>query len=202
LAEGPATRPARREDAAATARLIYLTSPDGFKLFGGSERRGLLLIEAAFARPGTDCSREVITVAELDGEVAGAMSAFPSAEGDERRRQFVRVAMRRRAPWRWPRIRRLARHGASHSPTPPADSFYIDSLATAERFRRRGVAAALLEEAERQARELRLSAVALDTRASNTGARALYHRHGYELHAEVPSAPPIPALVGYVKRLG
>src|SRR5438046_6775057 len=32
-------------------------------------------------------------------------------------------------------------------------SLYIDSLATAERFRRRGVAAALLEEAERIARE-------------------------------------------------
>ena len=183
------------------ATLIYLTSPEGFKLFGGSERRGLLLIEAAFARPGTDCSRDVVTLAELDGEIAGAMAAFPSAEGDERRREFVRVAIGRRPPWRWPRIRRVARHGASHSPTPPADSFYIDSLATAERFRRRGVAAALLEEAERLARECGLSAVALDTRSSNTGARALYDRHGYEVHAEVPASPPIPALVGYVKRL-
>ena len=202
MAERPVTRPAREDDASAAAKLIYLTSPDGFKLFGGSEQRGLLLIEAAFARPGTDCSRDVITLAELDGEIAGAMAAFPSVEGDERRRHFVRVAISRRPPWRWPRIRRVARRGALHSPTPPADSFYIDSLATAERFRRRGVAAALLEEAERQARKLGLSAVALDTRSSNTGARALYERHGYEVHVEVPPSRPIPALVGYVKRLG
>jgi ribosomal protein S18 acetylase RimI-like enzyme len=202
LPEGPQTRAAREEDASAVAQLIYLTSPDGFKLFGGSEQRGLLLIEAAFTRPGTDCSRDVVTVAELDGEVAGAMAAFPSAEGDQRRRQFVRVAMSRRPPWRWPRIRGVARHGASHAPTPPRDSFYIDSLATAERFRRRGVAAALLEEAERAAVAQGLSSVALDTRSSNIAARALYERHGYDVHVEVPASRPIPALVGYVKRLG
>jgi ribosomal protein S18 acetylase RimI-like enzyme len=202
LPDGPVIRPALDDDGSAVARLIYLTSPDGFKLFGGNEQRGLLLIEAAFRRPGTDCSRDVVTVAELDGEIAGAMAAFPSTEGDERRRQFVRVAMRRRPPWRWPRIRRVARHGASHAPTPPRGSFYIDSLATAERFRRRGVAAALLEEAERVALGQGLSSVALDTRSSNMGARALYERLGYDVHVEVPASRPIPALVGYVKRLG
>jgi ribosomal protein S18 acetylase RimI-like enzyme len=202
LSEPPLTRPARDDDGAAAASLIYLTSPDGFNLFGGDRRRGLRLIESAFATQGTDCSRDVVTVAELNGEVAGAMAAFPSAEGEERRRKFVRVAMSRRAPWRWPRIMRVARHGARHAPTPPPRSFYIDSLATAERFRRRGVAAALLEAAERAARERGLAAVALDTRSSNTGARALYERYGFEVHVEVPESPPIPALVGYVKRLG
>lgn len=199
--EPPLIRPARAEDAADVAKLIYLTSPGGFSLFGGSGRRGLKLIEAAFTAPGTDCTRDVITLAELDGEVAGVMSAFPAVEGDARRRRFVRVALRRRPPWRWPRILLVARHGASHSPTPPDDSFYIDSLATAERFRRRGVAAALLEEAERLARDRGLASVALDTRASNSGARALYDGFGYEVSAEVPASPPIPALVGYVKRL-
>lgn len=203
MSEGaPLICPAREEDAAAVARLIYLTSPAGFKLFGGSEERGLRLIEAGFGTTGTDCSREVITIAELDGELAGVMAAFPTPEGDERRRRFVRLARRRRPPWRWPRIWLLARHGGRHAPTPPAASLYIDSLATAERFRRRGVAAALLEEAERIARERGLPAIALDTRASNTGARALYDRHGYEVTAEVPASKQIPALVGYVKRLG
>ena len=202
MREPPVTRPARDDDGPAAAKLIYLTSPDGFRLFGGDRRRGLRLIESAFATPGTDCSRDVVTVAELDGEVAGAMAAFPSAEGDERRRRFVRVAMSRRPPWRWPRIARVARHGARHSPTPPAQSSYIDSLATAERFRRRGVAALLLEAAERGARERGLVAVALDTRSSNAGARALYERYGFEVHVEVPASRSIPALVGYVKWLG
>jgi GNAT superfamily N-acetyltransferase len=183
------------------ARLIYLTSPVGYRLFGGDERRGIGLIEAAFASSGTDCARDVITLAELDGEVAGAMASFPTGEGDERRRRFVRTALRRRPPWRWPRIVSVARHGARHSPTPPAESLYIDSLATAERFRRRGVAAALLAGAEREARELGLPALALDTRATNTGARALYERLGFEVDVELPAVPPLPPLVGYVKTL-
>jgi ribosomal protein S18 acetylase RimI-like enzyme len=195
-------RPAREEDARAVAEAIYLTSPEGFDLFGGRGERALRLIEAAFARPGSDCSREVVTVAELDGEVAGAMSAFPAEEGDARRRAFLRLALRRRPPWRWWRVARVARHGARHSPTPPAGSLYIDSLATAERFRRRGVAAALLEDAERVARERGLAAVSLDTRSSNSAARALYEARGYDVHVEVAASRPIPALVGYVKRLG
>jgi ribosomal protein S18 acetylase RimI-like enzyme len=198
----PLTRPAREEDAAAAARLIYLTSPAGFKMFGGGETGGLRLLEAGFATAGTDCSCEVVTVAELDGEPAGALAAFPTSERDERQRRFVRLALRRRPPWRWPRIWLHARHGGRHDPAPPPESLYIDSLATAERFRRRGVAAALLGEAERIARGRGLPAIALDTRDSNSGARALYERHGYEVSAEVPASKQIPALVGYVKRLG
>jgi ribosomal protein S18 acetylase RimI-like enzyme len=202
LSDRPLIRRADAGDAQAVAKLIYLTSPGGFDLFGDGKRRGLQLIETAFASPGTDCTRDVITLAELDGQIAGAMASFPSAEGDERRRRFVRVAMRGRPPWRWPRIVRVARHGARHSPTPPADSLYVDSLATAVGFRRRGVAAALLEAAGREARDRGLPVVALDTRASNDGARALYERLGFEVSAEVPASPPIPALVGYVKTLG
>jgi len=179
---GPIVRPAREEDARAVAEAIYLTSPEGFDLFGGRGGRALRLIEAAFARPGSDCSREAVTVAELDGEVAGAMSAFPAEEGDARRRTFLLLALRRRPPWRWWRVVRVARHGAS--------------------FRRRGVAAALLDEAERAARERGLSAVSLDTRSSNSAARALYEGRGYDVHVQVAASRPIPALVGYVKRLG
>lgn len=201
MPDSPLTRPALAGDAAAVARALYLSSPDGFGTFGGGNDGGLRLIERAFASPGNDCSMEVINVAELEGEVAGAMAAFPASEGDERRRRFIRLALRRCAPWRWPSLIRVARLGARHAPTPPADSFYIDSLGTLERFRRRGVARALLEQAERRARELGLPSIALDTRESNSGARALYEQVGFELSVEVPAAPPIPALVGYVRRL-
>lgn len=202
MAERPAIRAARAGDAAAVAPLLYLTSPGGFILFGGSERRGIKLIEAAFATTGTDSAQEVVTLAELEGRIVGVMAAFPSGEGDERRRRFTRLAMRRRPPWRWPRIARVARNGARRSPIPPLDSFYIDALATAEGYRRRGVAEALLQEAERAARAQGLTALALDTTVANSPARALYERFGFEVSQEVPASPPIPALVGYVKRLG
>jgi ribosomal protein S18 acetylase RimI-like enzyme len=140
-------------------------------------------------------------VAELEGAIAGVMSTFPSEEGDERRRRFLRVALRRRPPWRWPRIIHVARQGSSRAPQPPPHSFYIDALATAEGFRRRGVAVALLQETERMARERGFEALALDTTAGNSSARALYERFGFGIGQEVPAEPPIPAMVGYVKRL-
>jgi ribosomal protein S18 acetylase RimI-like enzyme len=129
------------------------------------------------------------------------LAAFPASEGDSRRQRFLRVALRRRAPWRWPSITKVAREGAGRAPKPPPGAFYIDALATAEDYRRRGVAGALLEHAEKLARDGGFAWLALDTTASNSGARALYERHGFEIGQEVPAAPPIPAMVGYVKRL-
>ena len=201
MPDEPITRKPQPEEAAEVASLLYLTSPGGFALFGGSPKGGMRVIEDAFSRSGTDNSREVVTVAELDGSLAGAMAAFPVNEAEERRRRFLLTALRHRAPWHWLHIWRLARHGSRHAPRPPADAFYVDALATADGFRRRGVAMALLAEAERLARESGLPALALDTVATNTGARALYTRFGFEVGEERPASPPIPALVGYVKRL-
>jgi ribosomal protein S18 acetylase RimI-like enzyme len=201
LPDEPITRPPQPDEAREVASLLYLTSPGGFALFGGSPKGGVRVIEDAFGRAGTDNSREVVTVAELDGRLAGAMAAFPVSEAAERRRRFLRTAFRHRAPWHWPRIWRLARHGSRHAPKPPEDAFYVDALATADGFRRRGVAMALLREAESLARERGFAALALDTVAENRGARALYTRFGFEIGEERPASPPIPALVGYVKRL-
>jgi ribosomal protein S18 acetylase RimI-like enzyme len=201
LPERLRVRPARDDDSAEAAPLLYLTSPGGFMLFGGGRRGGIRLIEAAFRTPGTDNSRDVVMLAELDERVVGAMALFPAAEGDDRRRRFLRVALKRRPPWRWPRIVRVAREGASRAPIPPRSSLYIDALATAEDARRRGVARRLLEEAERIARERGFASLALDTTRGNEAARALYEHFGFEVGEEVPAAPPIPAMVGYVKRL-
>jgi ribosomal protein S18 acetylase RimI-like enzyme len=201
LPEEPIIRAPVPEEAAQVASLLYLTSPGGFALFGGSPKGGMRVIEDAFGRSGTDNSREVVTVAELDGRLAGAMAAFPVSEAEERRRRFLRTAIRHRAPWHWLHIWRLARHGSRHAPKPPPDAFYVDALATGDAFRRRGVAMALLREAERLAREGGFPALALDTVAENQGARALYTRFGFEIGEERRARPPIPALVGYVKRL-
>jgi ribosomal protein S18 acetylase RimI-like enzyme len=133
--------------------------------------------------------------------VAGVLAAFPAAEGAARRERFMQVALRRRAPWRWPGIRKVARDGAARAPEPPPNSFYVDALATSQDYRRRGVAAALLEHAETLAQDGGFEWLALDTTSANGGARALYERHGFEVGQEVPAAPPIPAMVGYVKRL-
>lgn len=197
----PTIRGARPEDRDAVADLIYLTSGDAYDLFAGDRTSALQIIRAAFEQDGTDASREVVTVAELDGHVAGAMAAFPVAEGRDRSGRFLRMVLRMRPPWRWSGVLRLWWAGARGGPRPPMDSLYVDALATDPQFRRRGVALALLGEAERAARERGLGQVALDTAAKNSAARALYKRAGFAITEERAATGPIPALVGFSKRV-
>jgi len=202
LPDDPRVRSPELEEAHEVAALLYLSSPGGFDFFGGSQRGGLRLHRVRFRREGTDNSREVVKVVELDGRLAGAMAAFPVSEAEQRRDLLIR--QRDEAP------RSLATGrgsggwlGRARTPRPsrPTMRSTWTRLATSPDFRRRGVALALLRDAERQARERRLPTLALDTRAENDGARKLYERFGFEIGEERPASPPIPALVGYVKRL-
>jgi ribosomal protein S18 acetylase RimI-like enzyme len=198
----PTIRGARPADRDVVADLIYLTSGDAYDLFAGDRTAALKMIRAAFEQDGTDASREVVTVAEVDGHVAGAMAAFPVAEGRERSGRFLRMVLRMRPPWRWSGVLRLWWAGTRGGPRPPVDSLYVDALATHPEFRRRGIALALLGEAERAARERGLGQVALDTAAGNTAAQALYRRAGFAITEERAATGPIPALVGFAKRVG
>jgi ribosomal protein S18 acetylase RimI-like enzyme len=192
-------RAAEPRDDPIVAELMYATAAGRYDLFAGDRDRdrALRLLAATIATPGNDTSREGVVVAELHGAVAGVLAAFPVAEGTARRRRFVRRVLRRRAPWHWPRLLRLARLGERLEPDPPADALYIDALATAEAFRRRGVATALLAAADERARSLGLARLALDTTAANAPARALYEGAGFRLTAELPAGPVIPAVVFY-----
>ncbi len=60
---------------------------------------------------------------------------------------------------------------------------YVTTLVVGEVFRGRGVAAALLGEAERYAREQGVAALGVGVLAGNAGAERLYRRFGFEPHA-------------------
>jgi ribosomal protein S18 acetylase RimI-like enzyme len=77
----------------------------------------------------------------------------------------------------------------------------VDALATEPSLRRRGAARALLAEAERQAREHGLPAIALDTSLDNRPARALYLSQGYDEVAYRPASRGLPGFVALVKAL-
>jgi ribosomal protein S18 acetylase RimI-like enzyme len=194
-------RPAESRDDSAIAALMYATAAGRYDLYAGDRERALRLLAVTIDRPGNDTSRDCATVAEIDGAVAGVLVAFPAAEGTARRRRLVRLLMRRRAPWHWPRLLGLARMGEQLGPEPPADALYIDALATEERFRRRGVAGTLLGAAGERARALGLPKLALDTTATNGAARALYEGAGFRLTGELPAGPVIPAVVFYEREL-
>lgn len=194
-------RRARADEAGAVALLLHASGADMYDRFTGGRERALRVLERAFSEPGNLASSECVWVAEVDGELAAAMAGFPVDEAARRSRAFLRLALRGSRPWRWPVSLRLYQVGGQASPSPPASAFYIDALATAERFRRRGAARALLAEAERQARARKLPCVALDTTIPNQTARALYAREGYDEVAYRPAARGLPGFVALVKRL-
>ncbi len=155
--------------------------------FAGSRERALKLLERSVETPGNSSSAEIVTVAEQDETVAGALAAFPVGEAALRSRAFLSLTVRSIPPWRWFGAAWLFWAGAHATPSPPQATLYVDALAVDERSRRRGVARALLAEAERRARERGLPAVSLDTALDNKAARSLYPSEGFD---EVAYRPP------------
>jgi ribosomal protein S18 acetylase RimI-like enzyme len=194
---GVVLRPARRADAVAVAELIHSTSEALYERFTGDRASSLRSLRASFRRRGNGASREVVTVAEAGGQVVGAMAAFPADEAARRARRFLRLLLVRTPPWTWRETLRIYRLGELVAPPPLPGSFYVDSLATHAEHRRKGVAAALLDEAERRACEQGLSGISLSTGADNTAARATYERLGFEQVAERSPRGGLPGFVGY-----
>jgi GNAT superfamily N-acetyltransferase len=149
--------------------------------FAGGRERALRTLERAFRDPGNSAAAEVVWVAELDGRLGAAMAAYPVEEALVRSRALLGLALRGSPFWRWPGALRLYWLSGRASPSPPTAAFYIDALATDSRLRRRGLASALLAEAERQAR-----LAMAEPAAEAEGAMALAQVH--VRRSEVPQA--------------
>jgi ribosomal protein S18 acetylase RimI-like enzyme len=197
----PTVRRATPSDREAVAALLHLSAAGMYDIFAGGRERALALIERTFAELGNAHSADVVWVAEVGDEVAGAMAAFPVEESLPRARRFLSLTLRSTPPWYWPRTLWLYWLGGRASPAPPARAFYVDALATGPRARRRGVASALLAAAEREARTRGLSFVALDTTLDNDAARALYASAGFDEVAYKPAAHGLPGFVALVRKL-
>lgn len=197
----PRVRRARPGEAAAVAAILHRSAVDMYDRFSGGRERALHTLERAFHEPWNVASADAVWVVELDGRVAGAMSAFPVDQAAKRSHAFLRLALRASPPWRWPKTMRLFWLGGRASPSPPPAAFYIDALAIDPGFRRRGAARALLAEAERQARARRLRTVALDTTVDNAPARALYAGAGFDEVASRPPAHGLPGFIALLKRV-
>jgi ribosomal protein S18 acetylase RimI-like enzyme len=197
----PMVRRARPGDAPAIARLLHLSAADMYDRFSGGRERAMRVLERSVAEPGNASSAEVVWLVDMDGDVAGAMAAFPVDEAAARSRAFLGLALRGAPPWRWPTALYLYWAGGRAAPSPPASAFYIDALATDPAFRRRGVARALLAEAERVARERGLPNLALDTTIANETARSLYASEGFDEVAYRPPGRGLPGFVALVKPL-
>jgi len=197
-------RPARPGDP--VPELLYLSAAPYYAAFAGGAAHARALLTRLYPRRGHTASWEVCRVAVVGDAVAGVLAAFPADHGDELARRFVRMTLVRTPPWRLPALVRHLHATSVIAPHPPRDVLYVDALATHPDFRRRGVATALLGEADRMAARAGLPAVALDTGIENRAARALYERSGFTGRGLRPApseriarAVGGPGFVGYVR---
>jgi len=188
--------------------LLFESAAPYYSAYAGGPERARRLLRTLYPRTGHTASWEVCHVAEAGGRVVGVLAAFPSDEGDALARRFVRLTLLHSAPWRIPALMRHLRATAAVAPHPPARVLYVDALATDAGHRRRGVARALLAQAERMAAAAGLEAVALDTGIENRAARSLYERTGFNPSSLRPAPDERTAravggsgFVGYLKPL-
>jgi ribosomal protein S18 acetylase RimI-like enzyme len=197
-------RPATPGDPAVP--LLFESAKPYYTAYAGSEKRALTLLEAVFREPGHAASYDCCTVAYVDDELVGVVSGFPVASGDHLSRRFIRLTLPKLPPWRWWGTFRHLRAAGNVAPAPPPDAYYVDALAVAAGWRRRGIAHQLLDIAHEQARSAGLPRLALDTGLQNTGARRLYEAYGFG-EREIRRAPDErtaralggPGFVGYLK---
>lgn len=168
-------RAAHRDDPAAP--LIYLSSLRSFDAYAGGAERARRLVEKLYRRRANAASWQVCRVAVAGDRVVGVLAAYPGAEAD--RLAGVRPDLAVTPLWRWPRLFRYSRAAARVDPQPPARAWYVDALAVDPAWRRRGIATALLTDADAQARADGWPTIALDAEIDNLGAQALYAAAGF-----------------------
>jgi GNAT superfamily N-acetyltransferase len=197
-------RAARRDDPAHA--LLFASAAPYYTAYAGGPERARRLLRRLYPREGHTASWEVCHVAEAGGEVVGVLAAFPSDDGDALARRFVRLTIAHSPPWRLPGLFRHLRATAVVAPHPPRGMLYVDALATDPAHLRRGVATALLADAERRAAAAGLAGLALDTGIENRAARALYERNGFVSRGLRPAPDERTAravggsgFIGYVK---
>jgi ribosomal protein S18 acetylase RimI-like enzyme len=197
-------RPAEPDDTCVP--LLFESARPYYTAYAGSERRALALLQAVFRVPDHAASFERCRVALAGSEIVGLIAGFPVADADRLSRRFVRLTLPKLPPWRWPGTFRHLNAAGRVAPNPPVDAYYVDALAVAPGWRRRGIARALLDDAGREAARAGFRCVALDTGLQNTPARALYEAYGFgereirrARNARTARALGGPGFVGYLK---
>ncbi|MDE2869887.1 MAG: GNAT family N-acetyltransferase [Chloroflexota bacterium] len=178
---GVRLRRARLEDKRSAGHLLReaLTPELADAVFGlGVEGAATSYLERLFARAGTLWSYDLVTLAEVDGQVAGMVSHAPWTELARRYRATMWAYLRVYGPLRifrlLPRLRLLIRA----SPPVPVDHWFIPYLAVFPKHRGNGVAKALLARVHRRA-DRKSSACSLYVLADNRAARQFYQQAGY-----------------------
>jgi len=175
-------RPATPRDAPAAARLLALSMGSfGDAFFGfGNPAHAVQALEKLFTFPNHRLSYGFTWLAELEGEIAGLLLAFPGKKGTALSLGMSRPLLAVYTLWgtlrlAWQSLAMLSDKEAE------ADEFYISNLAVRPDLQRRGIGRALLTHAEALAHEERLEKCSLIVDLANETAIRLYERLGFRL---------------------
>jgi len=168
----PVVRPARGEDAAELAQVITLALADKYRPALG--RAAARAVTAMVRRDIRAATTSRYLVGELGGRLAGGVHLVLAEDWDDGYRRAIAKELG------WPRtLRATAVFGALGVGRVSDDEAYIDELAVAEWARRRGVARALLEACEGEARRAGKGRLTLWVTMNNGAARPLYEGYGF-----------------------
>jgi ribosomal protein S18 acetylase RimI-like enzyme len=181
-------RTARPEDAQGAAELISLSNGEtGDVVFGfGEHGRHVQALASFFQHPRNRFSYHYTSIAEVDGQAAGALIALPGEQvaglsvalGRLLVREYGLVTALRLAVTGW---------GAMAGKEAEAGELYVANVATAPTHQGQGIGSALLAHAETLARQQGYAHCSLCVDFYNQGARRLYARLGYETVERFPT---------------
>lgn len=177
----PHLRPARPGDADDVAGLVYQTLETRVLdlLLGTRDPiRGRGLLAKLFLRPGSRLGYPNIHVAQVNGQVAGVLIAFPGEAGTRLDLNLARGLFSENGLsglWRTLRlaVEMVGVEEFEH------DELHVDTLSVSPDFRGNGIGTLLLSHAENLACKGGLGKCSLVVATENAGAVRLYERSGY-----------------------
>ncbi len=204
-------RPATPDDAKEAAVLLADTMGGyGVMTMGlGSLLRETRILQDWFARPAHRFSYEFCWLAEVDGKTAGLLLTIPGDRLDELERALSKGILRYYNPLELVQmVWRLMVIGRSEEAE--KNEYVLAHLAVKESYRRKGIAAALIQKAEELTAENGFNRLVLEVELDNSPARALYLKQGFEVqfttefgrHARTLSCPGFDKMVKIIPTRG
>ncbi|MFZ5818481.1 MAG: GNAT family N-acetyltransferase [Chloroflexota bacterium] len=148
--------------------------------FGGAHLPVGEILAGLFVLPGNRFSMDVVDVAVWEGKPAGMLASFPGWQFHRRELGIGFGLLRLCGLWDVMRLSVRALSIANGVET-YHDEYYLANLATFPDFQGRGIGSALLEHAEKRAREFGLKKCSLIVDIENPAAQRLYERFGYRV---------------------
>jgi ribosomal protein S18 acetylase RimI-like enzyme len=173
-------RPATPDDADAFHRYVVMTSSEYDFFFAPRTREAMADF---FRRRNHIFSHEHARFAEIDGNTAGMILSYSGKQQYAGMPQSAMIFLKNLGAGVFTKMSSLVQYATRGGPAGITDH-YISNLATDPDFRRRGVAQALLADAERLAQAASCKCFSLDMDKDNPPAAALYEKLGFKTVSE------------------